>query len=254
MRSIRTLPPLAIFALGLILLFAAAQLGRAWEPAWAAPAEHGQSLDHQSPGQKADTQKAGQESDKGSSSAEGGKKPSTEGGKTKGGAAGNGASGSGKAEGILVAEVLLLLMVGRVLGEGMQRIGQPALMGTLLAGIILGPSLFGWLWPPAQHFLFPQGRGPERHDRRPVADGHPDAAAADRHGDRPQAGEKIRRRCHRHRALRHRLSLRLRFSAGPVRAGRAVPGLPAAGWCPRCSWAPRFPSPPSRSWPWWCGR
>ena len=69
-------------------------------------------------------------------------------------AAGNGASGSGKAEGLLVAEVLLLLFVGRLLGEGMQRIGQPPLMGQLLAGIVLGPSLFGWLWPEAQHFFF----------------------------------------------------------------------------------------------------
>ena len=72
-----------------------------------------------------------------------------------GAAAGNGASSSGKAEGLLVAEVLLLLVVGRVLGEGMQRIGQPALMGNLLAGIILGPSLFGWVWPEAQKFIFP---------------------------------------------------------------------------------------------------
>ena len=54
-----------------------------------------------------------------------------------------------------MADVLLLLVVGRVLGEGMQRIGQPALMGTLLAGIVLGPSLFGWVWPEAQRFLFP---------------------------------------------------------------------------------------------------
>jgi Kef-type K+ transport system membrane component KefB/nucleotide-binding universal stress UspA family protein len=70
--------------------------------------------------------------------------------------AGNGSSSTGKSEALLVAEVLLLLVVGRVLGEGMQRIGQPALMGTLLAGIILGPSLFGWLWPSAQHFIFPR--------------------------------------------------------------------------------------------------
>src|SRR5580698_7554874 len=70
--------------------------------------------------------------------------------------AGNGSSSSGKSEALLVAEVLLLLVVGRVLGEGMQRIGQPALMGTLLAGIILGPSLFGWVWPEAQHFIFPK--------------------------------------------------------------------------------------------------
>jgi Kef-type K+ transport system membrane component KefB/nucleotide-binding universal stress UspA family protein len=69
--------------------------------------------------------------------------------------AGNGSSSTGKSEGLLVAEVVLLLVVGRVLGEGMQRIGQPSLMGTLLAGIILGPSLFGWLWPEAQKFLFP---------------------------------------------------------------------------------------------------
>jgi Kef-type K+ transport system membrane component KefB/nucleotide-binding universal stress UspA family protein len=75
---------------------------------------------------------------------------------THGAAAGNGSSGTGRAEGILVAEILLLLVVGRVLGEGMQRIGQPALMGTLLAGIVLGPSLFGWVWPQAQHFLFPK--------------------------------------------------------------------------------------------------
>ncbi len=70
-------------------------------------------------------------------------------------AAGNGASGSGRAEGLLVAEIVALLVVGRLLGEGMQRIGQPALMGQLLAGIVLGPSLFGWLWPEGQKFLFP---------------------------------------------------------------------------------------------------
>jgi Kef-type K+ transport system membrane component KefB/nucleotide-binding universal stress UspA family protein len=75
---------------------------------------------------------------------------------THGAAAGNGSSGTGRAEGLLVAEILLLLVVGRVLGEGMQRIGQPALMGTLLAGIVLGPSLFGWVWPEAQHFIFPK--------------------------------------------------------------------------------------------------
>ncbi len=72
-----------------------------------------------------------------------------------GGAAGNGASGSGKAEAILVAEILLLLLAGRLLGEAMQRLGQPALMGNLLAGLVLGPSLFGAIWPAAQHFIFP---------------------------------------------------------------------------------------------------
>jgi Kef-type K+ transport system membrane component KefB/nucleotide-binding universal stress UspA family protein len=69
--------------------------------------------------------------------------------------AGNGASGSGHAEALLVAQLLLLIVTGRILGEAMQRIGQPALMGQILAGICLGPSLLGWLWPSAQHLLFP---------------------------------------------------------------------------------------------------
>ena len=44
---------------------------------------------------------------------------------------------------IFFAQVLLLIAVGRLLGEWMQRIGQPAVIGQLLAGIILGPSVFG---------------------------------------------------------------------------------------------------------------
>jgi Kef-type K+ transport system membrane component KefB/nucleotide-binding universal stress UspA family protein len=69
--------------------------------------------------------------------------------------AGNGVTGSGRAEALLIAEVMALLVVGRLLGEALQRIGQPALIGQLLAGLILGPSLLGAVWPEAQHFLFP---------------------------------------------------------------------------------------------------
>ncbi len=52
-------------------------------------------------------------------------------------------------------QIMLLIVVGRVLGEVMQRVGQPAIMGQLLAGIILGPTVFGALWPGAQHVIFP---------------------------------------------------------------------------------------------------
>jgi len=74
------------------------------------------------------------------------------------GAAGNTASGNGvggPGEAILVAQIALLLLVGRGLGEIMQRMGQPAIIGQLLAGLILGPSLFGWLMPAAHHLIFP---------------------------------------------------------------------------------------------------
>jgi Kef-type K+ transport system membrane component KefB/nucleotide-binding universal stress UspA family protein len=56
---------------------------------------------------------------------------------------------------LFVAEVLVLVVAGRLLGETMQRLGQPSVMGHLLAGVILGPSVFGALWPEAQHAIFP---------------------------------------------------------------------------------------------------
>ncbi|MFZ0423598.1 MAG: cation:proton antiporter [Xanthobacteraceae bacterium] len=56
---------------------------------------------------------------------------------------------------IFIAELGLLLLVGRLMGEAAQRIGQPAVMGQLIGGLILGPSLFGSVWPSAQHALFP---------------------------------------------------------------------------------------------------
>jgi len=74
-------------------------------------------------------------------------------GKAGGGSAGNGIGGT--KEIILIAEVVLLLLIGRGLGEIMQRIGQPAVIGNLLAGLILGPSLFGWVWPEAHKLIFP---------------------------------------------------------------------------------------------------
>ena len=59
-------------------------------------------------------------------------------------------------ETLLVAQIILLLCVGRGLGEVMQRIGQPAVLGQLLAGLILGPSLFGRLAPATQAAIFPR--------------------------------------------------------------------------------------------------
>lgn len=73
----------------------------------------------------------------------------------KNAAAGNGSSSTGSAESLLIAEIVLLLVAGRILGEAMQRLGQPALMGNLLAGLVLGPSLFGAIWPDTQAFIFP---------------------------------------------------------------------------------------------------
>jgi Kef-type K+ transport system membrane component KefB/nucleotide-binding universal stress UspA family protein len=62
----------------------------------------------------------------------------------------------GPSEVIFVAEILILMIVGRLLGEAMLRLRQPAVMGQLIAGLLLGPSFFGLLAPDLQHMLFPK--------------------------------------------------------------------------------------------------
>jgi Kef-type K+ transport system membrane component KefB/nucleotide-binding universal stress UspA family protein len=59
-----------------------------------------------------------------------------------------------KKEPLFIVEILVLLIVGRSLGELMTRFGQPPVMGQLLAGIILGHSVLGAIWPHAERFLF----------------------------------------------------------------------------------------------------
>jgi hypothetical protein len=68
-------------------------------------------------------------------------------------AAGDGAQGPSVA--VFFWQIIALLLCGRLLGEAMQRIGQPAVLGQLIAGILLGPSVLGALWPQLQHALFP---------------------------------------------------------------------------------------------------
>ena len=60
-------------------------------------------------------------------------------------------------EALFIGQIVTLLVAGWLMGEGMLRIGQPAIMGQLLAGILLGPSLFGAVSPNVQHLLFPPG-------------------------------------------------------------------------------------------------
>ena len=56
---------------------------------------------------------------------------------------------------IFLAQLIVLMIVGRLFGEGMTRIGQPAIFGQLLAGVALGPSLFGALLPGLYAVVFP---------------------------------------------------------------------------------------------------
>lgn len=54
----------------------------------------------------------------------------------------------------------ILLATARILGEVAKRCHQPAVVGEILAGILLGPTVLGTLAPEWNGFLFPlQGRG-----------------------------------------------------------------------------------------------
>ncbi|HSJ40708.1 MAG TPA: cation:proton antiporter, partial [Xanthobacteraceae bacterium] len=65
-------------------------------------------------------------------------------------------SGKGASDAIFIAQLVVLMLVGRLLGEVMSRLRQPSVMGQLIAGLLLGPSLFGLLLPDVQHALFPK--------------------------------------------------------------------------------------------------
>ena len=64
--------------------------------------------------------------------------------------------GKGASDAVFIAEIVVLMLVGRLLGEAMSRLGQPSVMGQLIAGLLLGPSFFGLLLPDVQHALFPK--------------------------------------------------------------------------------------------------
>ncbi len=50
----------------------------------------------------------------------------------------------------LMVSVLLLLIAARALGELAERWGQPAMLGEILAGVLLGPSVLGWVQPTVE--------------------------------------------------------------------------------------------------------
>jgi Kef-type K+ transport system membrane component KefB len=55
----------------------------------------------------------------------------------------------------LLLQVATIVITARLVGVLFQRIGQPQVMGETVAGIMLGPSLLGWVAPGLYHALFP---------------------------------------------------------------------------------------------------
>ncbi len=56
---------------------------------------------------------------------------------------------------ILILQVILILAVSRTFAFVFTKIGQPPVMGEIIAGITLGPSLLGFILPEVSAFVFP---------------------------------------------------------------------------------------------------
>jgi len=56
---------------------------------------------------------------------------------------------------VLLLQIIIIVLCTRFFGFVFNKIGQPAVIGEIVAGIILGPSLLGLLLPGISHFIFP---------------------------------------------------------------------------------------------------
>ena len=63
----------------------------------------------------------------------------------------------------LLWQLVLIILAARIVGLLFRKIGQPEVVGEITAGLLLGPSLFGWLAPDTFQMIF-----------RPTLEGFPD--------------------------------------------------------------------------------
>lgn len=56
---------------------------------------------------------------------------------------------------ILLLQIIAIISVARIFGVLFRKIGQPSVIGEIIAGIVLGPSVLGYYFPELSGFLFP---------------------------------------------------------------------------------------------------
>lgn len=56
---------------------------------------------------------------------------------------------------LLLAQIIMIIIAARSVGWVFTRIGQPEVVGEIIAGIILGPSVIGHYFPEFSGFIFP---------------------------------------------------------------------------------------------------
>jgi len=58
---------------------------------------------------------------------------------------------------LFLLQIAVIIGFSRLVAWAFGKVGQPQVVGEMAAGIALGPTLFGWLFPSAYHALFPAG-------------------------------------------------------------------------------------------------
>ena len=61
-------------------------------------------------------------------------------------------------------QIAVILLFSRLVGAVALRFGQPQVVAEMLAGVLLGPSLFGLLLPEWQQWLFPWDKAQKMRD------------------------------------------------------------------------------------------
>lgn len=61
---------------------------------------------------------------------------------------------------ILLFQIIAIILAARAFGFFFRKIGQPSVIGEIIAGIVLGPSLLGYYFPDFSTFLFPESSLP----------------------------------------------------------------------------------------------
>lgn len=61
----------------------------------------------------------------------------------------------------LLIQILVILTLSRLCAQGLKLLGQPRVVGEMVAGILLGKSVFAVLWPEGFAFVFPESAMPQ---------------------------------------------------------------------------------------------
>ncbi|MSR42541.1 MAG: cation/H(+) antiporter, partial [Pedosphaera sp.] len=56
---------------------------------------------------------------------------------------------------VVLFQWAVIIAVAWVMGRLARKVGQPLAVGEIAGGLLLGPSVFGALWPEGMQWLFP---------------------------------------------------------------------------------------------------